>query len=716
MTDAALRRLRQSIAEFKWAAYALALLLANGGSVGFAEVAHASSKASLLVSARSAPKALLPSHAKPGSGIAGRIDGAALDSATLEIALPEGRTLVATLRHLARDDRYDTLTWTGISADSPDDLVVLTRRKGAMAGFVIHGGRTFEIHAGSAGSSLLFEVDASRLPPTGATPLLPDLDAARRKSGDEFVGQLSAEWSPVVQDLLVVYTSAAASRYGQATLESMVGAAVEAANSSYRSSNIGVTLSLMDVRPADFAESPDSRRTLEALSASLEIRAIRDSVGADLVILVADMPDGCGLAFQLSSNTIDPSRLAYGLVGHACLSNNSLTHEIGHIQGVLHDRESSGTAAGAFPYAYGFRRCATDGTGFRDIMAYACTNAAREARLSTFSSPNVSYMGHPTGIGHESDPGNSADAARAINGTGATVASYRTSVTTPPSSPTSLSATVTSSGRVNLAWSSSSSGVSGFRVERSTDGVNYTEVARLGSGLTSYLDPAVTLGATYSYRVAAFNSAGVSEYSNVATITLPLTPPVPPPMAPTGLSATVVSSAQVNLAWNDNSGDEQGFRIERAADGGAFSLVAVVGPDRRSYQDGSTAPSKAYSYRVTAYNSSGASAYSNLVNVTTPLALPSVPMGLTAKNNGGKTAVVSWTTNASVVGISYEVMREKYKKKKWRTPVTAASIPSGAATSILDASGKGIFRYSIRACNVAGCSAYSAPATVQVTK
>ena len=42
----------------------------------------------------------------------------------------------------------------------------------------------------------------------------------------------------------------------------------------------------------------------------------------------------------------------------------------------------------------------------------------------------------------------------------------------------------------------------------------------------------------------------------------------PPPAAPSGLSATAVSSSQINLSWTDNSSDETGFKLERKTGAG----------------------------------------------------------------------------------------------------------------------------------------------------
>jgi hypothetical protein len=97
--------------------------------------------------------------------------------------------------------------------------------------------------------------------------------------------------------------------------------------------------------------------------------------------------------------------------------------------------------------------------------------------------------------------------------------------------------------------------------------------------------------------------------------------PVPPPLpaAPSGLTATAVSRARIDLAWQDNSANETGFQVERSREGGAFSLIATTSPGATSYSNTSgLTPNKTYSYRVRAVNTAGASAYSNTASATTP--------------------------------------------------------------------------------------------------
>lgn len=91
-----------------------------------------------------------------------------------------------------------------------------------------------------------------------------------------------------------------------------------------------------------------------------------------------------------------------------------------------------------------------------------------------------------------------------------------------------------------------------------------------------------------------------------------------PPLAPSSLSAVAVSSSQINLAWQDNSSDENGFTIERAPSAsGSWSQIASVGANVKSYSNSGLSAATTYYYRVYASNSRGSSPYSNTAGATT---------------------------------------------------------------------------------------------------
>ena len=88
------------------------------------------------------------------------------------------------------------------------------------------------------------------------------------------------------------------------------------------------------------------------------------------------------------------------------------------------------------------------------------------------------------------------------------------------------------------------------------------------------------------------------------------------PTAPTGLTATAVTSDQINLAWTDNSNDEDWFSIERSLDGNSFSELTTVSAGTESHQDTGLEASTTYHYKVASVNTNGVS-YSGEASATT---------------------------------------------------------------------------------------------------
>jgi len=90
----------------------------------------------------------------------------------------------------------------------------------------------------------------------------------------------------------------------------------------------------------------------------------------------------------------------------------------------------------------------------------------------------------------------------------------------PPSAPTNLTVTATSSGQVDLSWTAAIPGgaaISGYQISR-----NGTVIDTAASTATTYADATAGPGMTYSYAVSAVDSAGnVSGPSNSVSVTTP---------------------------------------------------------------------------------------------------------------------------------------------------------------------------------------------------
>ena len=89
------------------------------------------------------------------------------------------------------------------------------------------------------------------------------------------------------------------------------------------------------------------------------------------------------------------------------------------------------------------------------------------------------------------------------------------------------------------------------------------------------------------------------------------------PLAPGGLSATTISTTQINLTWNDRSANEQGFQIEQSPDSIAFSPIAVTTSNVTTYAVTNLNPAIKYYFRVFAFNGAGNSPYSNTNSAAT---------------------------------------------------------------------------------------------------
>src|SRR5438552_18891263 len=143
---------------------------------------------------------------------------------------------------------------------------------------------------------------------------------------------------------------------------------------------------------------------------------------------------------------------------------------------------------------------------------------------------------------------------------------------------------------------------------------------------TFFQDTTVSPETAYTYQVRAANNLGASAYTNAVSITTAQAPPA----APTGLKVIGFSYNKVSLTWTDNSSNETAFEIYRKSGSGAYALVGLAGPNSPFLQDTTVSPGTTYTYELRSANDVWASAFTNAVSVTTVVAPPAAPTGLTA--------------------------------------------------------------------------------------
>ncbi|MDQ3621339.1 MAG: DUF4038 domain-containing protein [Verrucomicrobiota bacterium] len=95
------------------------------------------------------------------------------------------------------------------------------------------------------------------------------------------------------------------------------------------------------------------------------------------------------------------------------------------------------------------------------------------------------------------------------------------------------------------------------------------------------------------------------------------------PAPPSHLSATAASASEIDLAWTDNSDNEEGFYVFRwNYETEAYEWIVTVDADATNYRDSGLAPESTYWYLVAAFTCAGASDFSNEAFATTVRAGP----------------------------------------------------------------------------------------------
>src|SRR5882724_9646501 len=273
--------------------------------------------------------------------------------------------------------------------------------------------------------------------------------------------------------------------------------------------------------------------------------------------------------------------------------------------------------------------------------------------------------------------------------------------TTPPipTAPSGLTATATSSSTINLGWTDNAMNEIGQRIERSVgSNANYVYLTNVGAGITAFTDTGLLDGTQYYYRVLAFNTGGSSTYSNEQSAITTLT-------SPTSLTATTVSSSQINLTWTDKSSSESGFKIEQSpVDNSHYTEIATVGPNTTSYTSSGLNEATKYYYRVRAYNAIATSGYTSEKNATTLYNIPIAPSGLTITSVTSSKIVLAWTDNSGNES-GFRIQRKQGATGVYGDlTTTGANATQYSDTTVTDGT---TYYYGVCANNPAGDSTFS---------
>jgi hypothetical protein len=324
---------------------------------------------------------------------------------------------------------------------------------------------------------------------------------------------LGAEARAVTHDVLVLYTDAAIATAGIETLNTTTDAHIAWTNQAYVNSGVNIVIVPVAKLRSPLQETGDILQTLTALYSSPEVRALRAQYYADIVVLITNHTtsyDGVGRLWW-GSTLLD----SHAVIRWNRYTARTLAHEVGHGQGLLHDRatEGGGVVGG---YHYGYRVCGTG--GFYDIMAYQCSGAVA---LPHFSNPRLAYNGIPTGVDPAVDPANAADASRQLNENAARIANFRNPPAPPPPPPPPPPTNFTVSagtGGAYLAWTGDAPE---YVIERKT---RHPKNGKWRSGVIFIVTSTTRFdqvpAGTYQYTVSARNTYGTSAKAGPVQVTV----------------------------------------------------------------------------------------------------------------------------------------------------------------------------------------------------
>jgi len=89
----------------------------------------------------------------------------------------------------------------------------------------------------------------------------------------------------------------------------------------------------------------------------------------------------------------------------------------------------------------------------------------------------------------------------------------------PPNAPGNLTATAAGSSAIDLTWMDSANDEEGFKIERKSGSNPFSQIATVGNEVTAYNDNGLSGSTMYVYRVRAYRSGLLSDYSNEASAT-----------------------------------------------------------------------------------------------------------------------------------------------------------------------------------------------------
>ncbi|WP_197412268.1 RHS repeat-associated core domain-containing protein [Rheinheimera sp. EpRS3] len=273
---------------------------------------------------------------------------------------------------------------------------------------------------------------------------------------------------------------------------------------------------------------------------------------------------------------------------------------------------------------------------------------------------------------------------KACNGSGCSgwsVATATIAVPPIPAIPTGLAGSL-SATTINTGWNASAHATA-YYVRQIENGNPQDQISKGDGRSHSYT---VVPGRSYQYQVKACNDSGCSDWS-LATAAIAV-----PPIPASPVAGVAAEGTTMTVSWLPVSAAAS-YKLQQYVDG-AWQAVINNGSSLSRLFGGSAGQS--YSYRVSSCNSSGCSGWSAIVSKTLVPSVPAAP-DISASSPD---MLVQWY---SVSGATrYHI--QQYVAGDWQPEINAGNTLTKSFTGVIGDT----YKFRLKACNTAGCSAFSA--------
>jgi acid phosphatase type 7 len=230
----------------------------------------------------------------------------------------------------------------------------------------------------------------------------------------------------------------------------------------------------------------------------------------------------------------------------------------------------------------------------------------------------------------------------------------------PPAAPSAFAASPSGTSAI-LTWANNTTNEAGYSLERSVNGAPFIPIAGVGANLTSYSDTGLNWGNAYYYRLRAWNSAGASDYSAIASLVPSGSPTIDrQPQSVTNAVGDTSSlyvlargTSPLNYQWY------HGTNLMAGRTGNTLSLTNMHSSDAGNYQ-------------VRVWNGGGAITSQVAVVTVTGLAAPPTLVAPPRLASGNFTVTFSGTP-----GLTYTIQFKETLADPWQT-LREATVPSNS--------------------------------------